>query len=303
VASPSERVLVTGGSGFTGKHLCAHLRAAGYRVFSLTDTAVGEPDTIQADLLDCDALAAAVRDTTPHHVVHLAAISFPGHAQANEVYRINLEGSLNLLAALAAAHCGQQGVVLASTGTVYGGLESEALDESAPPAPITHYAVSKLAMEHMARLFHAAVPVTIVRPFNYTGPGQREPFLVPKIVRHFAERAGVIELGNLDIVRDFLDVRVVIEVYRRLLAAPAQAGAVYNLCSGRGIALRDIVQTLQSITGHAIEVRVNPQFVRVGEPRSIVGSPARLQAAIGALPLIPLATTLTDMLREREASS
>jgi nucleoside-diphosphate-sugar epimerase len=301
VASRSERVLVTGGSGFTGTHLCAHLRAAGYRVFSLTDSATRGTDTIQADLLDSAALAAAVRETVPHHVVHLAAISFPGHTQANEVYRVNLEGSLNLLATLASAHCGQQGVVLASTGTIYGGTESDALDEDVRPAPISHYAVSKFAMEHMALLFAAAVPVTIVRPFNYTGPGQGEPFLVPKIVRHFAERADVIELGNIDVVRDFLDVRVVVDVYRRLLAAPVRPGAIYNVCSGRGIALRDIVETLESITGHAIDVRVNPQFVRAGEPRRIVGSPARLRAAVGEFALIPLATTLADMLREREA--
>lgn len=298
MASHSERVLVTGGSGFTGTHLCAHLRDAGYRVHSLTDSAARGPDDIEADLLDAAGVAAAVRAIKPQHVVHLAAISFPGHAQANEVYRTNLEGSLNLLAALHAAQCGRQGVVLASTGTVYGGLESAALDEDAPAAPATHYAVSKLAMEHMARIFGAEMPITIVRPFNYTGPGQREPFLVPKIVRHFAERAAIIELGNIDVVRDFLDVRVVVDVYRRLLAAGSGGGAVYNLCSERGVAVRDIVRTLESVTGHTIEVRINPAYVRMGEPRRIVGSSARLRAAIGDFPLIPLERTLADMLQE-----
>lgn len=276
--------------------MCAHLRATGYRVHALTDAVPSDADGIEADLLDASVVAAAVRATMPDHVVHLAAISFAGHAQASEVYRTNLEGSLNLLAALASARCGQKGVVLASTGTVYGGVESAALDETAPVAPATHYAVSKLAMEYMAMLFRPSMPLTIVRPFNYTGPGQREPFLVPKIVRHFAERADVIELGNIDVLRDFLDVRVVVDVYRRLLSSTSSKGATYNLCSGSGVAVRDIVDSLASITGHAMTIRVNPDYVRVGEPRRIVGSSARLRAAIGDFPLIPLATTLRDML-------
>ena len=258
-----------------------------------------DADAIQADLLDASDIAAAVRDTSPAHVVHLAAISFPGHAQVNEIYRINLEGSLNLLSALAAAGCGRAGVLLASTGTIYGNTESDALDETAALAPSTHYAVSKLAMEYMAGMFGSTMPVTIVRPFNYTGPGQREPFLVPKIVRHFAERADVVELGNIEVVRDFLDVRVVVDVYRRLLDTKGRGNDVYNLCSGRGVAVVDIVRTLETITGQTMTIEVNPDFVRSGEPRRIVGSPARLRAAIGDFPLIPLATTLTDMLNER----
>ena len=302
VASRTERVLVTGAGGFTGRHLCARLRALGHEVFALTERGADAPGATAVDLLDADGMAAAVRAAAPDRVVHLAAIAFPGHRDAAAIYRVNLIGTLTLLEALVREGHGRGGVLLPSTGTVYGSVEGDALDEGSPVAPATHYAVSKLAMEHMARLFAGTLPIVVVRPFNYTGPGQREPYLVPKIVRHFAQRADAIELGNVDVVRDFLDVRTVVDAYARLLAAPAAAGQTFNVCSGRGVAIREIVATLAAITGRPMAIRVNPHFVRAGEPQRIVGSPARLVGVIGELSPIPLATTLADMLSEAESS-
>lgn len=296
MASPTSRVLVTGCGGFTGRHLCAHLRERGYEVVGLTDHATPDPEEIRADLTDAAQMARAVREAVPDYVVHLAAIAFPGHAQAADVYRVNLGGTLVLLQALVESGCARKGVLLPSTGTVYAGAGEKPLVEEAPLAPASHYAASKLAMEHMARQFTAALPMIIVRPFNYTGPGQREPYLVPKIVRHFAERAPFIELGNVDVERDFLDVRTVVDAYRRLLESRASHGGTFNLCSGQGTTVRALVHELSALTGHAIEIRVNPRFVRVGEPQRIVGSCARLRGAIGELRHIPLAATVADML-------
>ena len=301
MASRSERVLVTGAAGFTGRHLCAHLRNCGYSVCGLVEHATNNPDDLVADLLDAGALSAAIRAAAPDCVIHLAAIAFPGHGDPASVYRVNLTGTLTLLEALVREGHGRQRVLLPSTGTVYASGDTGALAETAPLAPGSHYAVSKLAMENLARLYARSLPITVVRPFNYTGPGQREPYLVPKIVRHFAQRATVIELGNVDVVRDFLDVRVVVEAYQRLLAAPTAAGETFNICSGEGTALRDIVAMLGEITGHRIEIRVNQQFVRAGDARSIVGSPAKLRALVGDLPARPLRATLADMLSEQEA--
>ena len=296
MASHSERVLVTGAAGFTGRHLCTHLRQCGYRVFGLVEHAGADPDDLAADLLDAPAVTAAIRTAAPDHVVHLAAIAFPGHAEAASIYRVNLNGTLALLEALAREGFGRKRVLLPSSGTVYASSETDDLAETAPLSPATHYAVSKLAMEHMARLFARSLPITVVRPFNYTGPGQREPYLVPKIVRHFAERADTIELGNIDVVRDFLDVRTVVDAYERLLRTPEAAGGTFNVCSGTGVAIRTVVATLEEHTGHRITIRVNPQFVRPDEPHRIVGSAAKLRATIGDLRKLPLATTLADML-------
>ena len=298
MASPSSapRVLVTGAGGFTGRHLCAHLREHGHRVFGLTEHALTEVDQIRADLLDAGAIKEALNAAAPDCVVHLAAIAFPGHAQADAIYRVNLGGTLVLLQALADLGFGREGILLPSTGTVYANADAHALSEDAPLAPASHYAVSKLAMENMAKLFAGVLPLVVVRPFNYTGPGQVEPYLVPKIVRHFAERAPVIELGNVDVERDFLDVRTVVDAYRRLLAVPAARGQTLNLCSGTCTTVRALVEELSRITGHAIEIRVNPKFVRAGEPRRIVGSSARLRGLIGELRPIAIETTLTDML-------
>jgi GDP-6-deoxy-D-talose 4-dehydrogenase len=303
VASRSDRVLVTGAAGFTGRHLCAALRAAGYEVGGLQEHGDATAGDLVADLIDPQQVARVVAETAPNFVVHLAAISFPGHADGAGIYRTNVEGSYTLLNALSRAPHPPRHVLLPSTGTVYGRVESTALDESAPTAPVSHYAASKLAMELMAEQFASSLPITIVRPFNYTGPGQKEPFLVPKIVRHFAEGAPYIELGNVDVVRDFLDVRVVAEVYRRLLEAPQTAGGTFNVCSGRGVSVREIVHELEGIAGRPMEIRVNQAFVRAGEPSRIVGSAARLESAIGPLPGIALTTTLADMLAERRGST
>jgi len=303
VASRSERVLVTGAAGFTGRHLCTHLRECGYRVFGLVEHARVDPDDLVADLLDAPALGAAIRTAAPDRVVHLAAIAFPGHAEAASIYRVNLTGTLTLLEALVREGFGRNRVLLPSTGTVYASSESGELLEPAPLAPATHYAVSKLAMEHMARMYARSLPITVVRPFNYTGPGQHEPYLIPKIVRHFAERAATIELGNVDVIRDFLDVRSVVDVYQRLLNTPAAAGGTFNVCSGKGVAIRDLVAMLEELTGHRIAIRVNPKFVRPDEPRRIVGCSAKLHAIIGDLRTVPLAMTLADMLAEREQST
>jgi len=297
VASPS-RVLVTGAGGFTGRHLCALLRAQGHEVVELTEHAPAGPHEIRAELTDLAQVRDAVSIARPERVVHLAAIAFPGHADAAAIYEVNVVGTLHLLQALSEAGTGTGGVLLPSTATVYAGDASAALTEDSPLAPASHYAVSKLAMENMARLFADRLPIVVVRPFNYTGPGQREPYLVPKIVRHFAQRAAVIELGNIDSERDFLDVRTVVDAYARLLSTGAAHGGTFNLCSGAGTSVRSMIGKLEALTGHAIEVRVNPAFVRPNEPRRIVGSADRLRGAIGDLLAVPLERTLGDMLEQ-----
>jgi GDP-6-deoxy-D-talose 4-dehydrogenase len=290
---------VTGVAGFTGRYLAPALKARGYRVCGQVQDTPADPlpgvDGLrQGDLLDTQALAAMLREERPEVVVHLAAVSFVAHGDVEAIYRTNLLGTRCLLEALTLAGSARH-VLLASSANVYGNATDGVLDEGVPPAPANDYAVSKLAMEHMARLWVNKLPITLVRPFNYTGVGQAAHFLVPKIVSHFARRAPVLELGNLEVERDFSDVRGVVEAYARLLDQPA-SGQTYNVCSGQGHSLMEIVSTLEQLCGFRPEVRVNPAFVRPNEVRRLVGNPSRLRAVIGPWSGVPLRDTLAWML-------
>jgi nucleoside-diphosphate-sugar epimerase len=171
-------------------------------------------------------------------------------------------------------------VLLASSANIYGNTTEGMLDETTALNPANDYAVSKLAMEYMARLWMDKLPIVIARPFNYTGVGQSPAFLLPKIVEHFRRRADVIELGNLDVWRDFSDVRAVAQVYRHLLQV-RPVGVTVNVCSGQTHSLREVLGMAQRISGHSLQVRVNPTFVRVNEVKTLCGSPERLRGLIG----------------------
>ncbi|OUS16209.1 GDP-mannose 4,6 dehydratase [Gammaproteobacteria bacterium 50_400_T64] len=279
------RILVTGLNGFTGRYLKAELEAHGHTVIGL-----------QADLTDPNAVATEIKDTAPQAVAHLAGVAFVGHGDANAFYQVNLIGTRNLLAALAQHTPDVSAVLLASSANVYGNQSEGVLNEGARPNPANDYAVSKLAMEHMARLWSDSLPLMITRPFNYTGLGQDTKFLIPKIVSHFREQKPVIELGNLDVSRDFGDVRAVCEAYRKLIEA-CPSGKTINVCSGLKHTLRSIIALCENITGHGIEVQVNPDFVRANEVRVLVGDNSRLHSLINNWQPYPLEQTLRWMLQ------
>ncbi len=290
-----KRALITGLRGFTGQYVARELADAGYRVFgSVMPGEETGPDVFEADLCDPAAVAALVGQVQPDVVAHLAGIAFVGHRDAGQIYRVNLLGTRNLLEALAGARHRPSAVLLASSANIYGNAGAALIDEQAAPAPANDYAVSKLAMEHMARLWMDRLPIVLARPFNYTGVGQSEDFLLPKLVAHFRRRAPGIELGNLAVARDFSDVRMVAACYRSLLAA-APAGQAFNVCSGRAHSLASLIDILSDIAGYRIEVRVNPAFVRANEVLTLAGSNARLSAAIGPLAQVALADTLRWM--------
>ena len=299
LSSAGGRCLITGILGFTGVHLERELLQAGYEVFGLASVANQSElpaHVLAADLTDLEAVRRVVNQVKPDVVVHLAAIAFVAHGDVDAMYRTNVVGTRNLLQALSEADTAPRAVLLASSANIYGNTESDAIGEDMPARPENDYAVSKLAMEYMARLWQGKLPITVVRPFNYAGAGQSLNFLIPKIVDHFRRQAPEIELGNLDVARDFSDVRVVAAAYRRLLDKPA-AGQVFNICSGRAHSLGDVIAMLETLAGYKITVKVNPAFVRANEVKRLCGSNARLVATVGALPAIPLVDTLEWMYR------
>ncbi|MDH2246061.1 GDP-mannose 4,6-dehydratase [Pseudomonas sp. GD03855] len=290
-----KRVLITGIHGFTGRYMAAELREAGYQVFGCGSHAGDEPGYFQADLTDAAALRTLLADVRPDMIVHLAALAFVGHGDANAFYQVNLLGTRNLLEAVAASSYAPECVLLASSANVYGNVSEGLLSEDTLPAPANDYAVSKLAMEYMARLWVPKLPIVIARPFNYTGVGQAEQFLLPKITSHFKRRAKQIELGNLDVWRDFSDVRSVVRAYRGLLEAKP-VGQTLNVASGQARSLREVLDICRSITGHELEVNVNPAFVRSNEVKTLCGDATRLRKVLGQWDTPSLEETLRWML-------
>lgn len=289
--------LITGLHGFTGRYLADELCASGYSIVGIGQEKLGHAQSpyFQCNLNDRQGMLDAVHSIVPDVVVHLAGIAFAAHGSADEIYRTNIVGTRNLLEALASSPRLPKSVLLASSANIYGNAAVSPIDETSLPAPANDYAVSKLAMEYMALLWSDKLPITIVRPFNYTGVGQSLLFLPPKIVDHFKRRAPVIELGNLNVIRDFSDVRMVVRCYR-LLIELEQSGETFNICSGVGHSMQEVITLVRELSGHDLEVVVNPAFVRSNEVHELIGSRAKLDAAIGVVDPIPLQETLQWML-------
>ncbi|QQQ51565.1 GDP-mannose 4,6-dehydratase [Pseudomonas syringae] len=290
-----KRALITGINGFTGRFMANELAAQGCEVLGVGSQPSDSPGYYQVDLADVAGLRKLLADTQPDIVVHLAALAFVGHGAADAFYQVNLIGTRNLLEAIDACGKVPDCVLLASSANVYGNASSGMLDETTPPAPANDYAVSKLAMEYMASLWQTRLPIVIARPFNYTGVGQAENFLLPKIVSHFARKASTIELGNLDVWRDFSDVRAVVSAYRGLLEA-RPVGQTINVSSGVTHSLREVIDMCRDITGQDIDVQVNPAFVRANEVKTLCGNNARLRALVHDWETPPLRATLSWML-------
>jgi len=285
----NRTALLTGAGGFTGRYMDAALRQRGYDVIGLESSG-----QTPCDLTKAQETVHAVQAAMPDVVVHLAAVSFVGHGNPEDFYRVNVLGTLNLLEGLARLNRPPRRVLIASSANVYGTPPLEVLDETVCPRPVNHYANSKLAMEHMVRTWFDRLPIVITRPFNYTGPGQADHFLIPKIVRHFRQRTPVIELGNLHVSRDFSDIEDVVGAYLALLDSDVRSEIV-NLCSGRGIALLEVIQTMNHLAGYEIEVRVNPELVRANEVPRLVGSNAKLGSLVQMPEPRPFSETLRRM--------
>ena len=299
-----QNVVITGAMGFTGRHLASLLKMRGYSVHGLVQELSDHPSpTIQyhrCDLTNTQAITQVLADIRPDKIIHLAGVSFIAETDVEAIYRTNIVGTRNLLQAAVDCTLPINAVILASSANVYGnGLGTDGiLAEDNVLAPTNDYAVSKLAMEYVGQIYRDRLPIIIARPFNYTGVGQNLNFLIPKVIDHIRRRSAYIELGNLDVARDFSDVRAVVEIYAALLEEQSAIGMTLNICSGRAYSLHDVIDMAQAISGHKIEVRVNPAFIRDHEVKKLIGSRARLDTLLPNLPNPPLEETLRWMFHE-----
>jgi GDP-4-dehydro-6-deoxy-D-mannose reductase len=295
------RLLLTGGRGFVGRHVMAAAAHGAFRAWEIVPLAAG------VDLRDTEATANQVGEVMPDAILHLAAQSFVPRSFENptETFSINLLGTLNLLQALKARGFSGR-MVYASSGDVYGRVPDDALpvDERRIPEPRSPYAVSKIAAEQLClqRWRTDGLDVMIARPFNHIGPGQDARFVVPALGEQVVEiadgrRPAVVEAGDIDATRDFTDVRDVVAAYACMLESGV-AGETYVIGSGRERRIRDLLDMMCALEGISPRIEQDAARMRPAEQRRMAADAARLHEDTGWTPLIPITTTLRDILQD-----
>ena len=308
------RFLITGVSGFVGTTLARQLLAAGHEVFGTTrhaETARRPRPPLDADhvlvapLDDAARIAEVVRTVRPDGLFHLAGFTNPAASfnDAEAAYAANLHGSLHVFAAASALHDPCR-VVWVGSSDVYGHVEpSETpVTETNPFRPLSPYAVSKAAADLAAYQWSRtrALDIVRMRPFNHTGPGQAPLYVCSDFARQlvaveYGQQPAQVEVGNLDVTRDFSDVRDIVRAYA-LARERGTAGEAYNVCSGVSRTAREILDTLIRLSGVDVRIVVRPERQRRVDVPLLVGSPAKLSEATGWSPLIDWEQTLRDLL-------
>jgi len=307
------RVFITGITGFVGTHLCRHLSKRGYEIWGThyppdrslpkdLDKARVRP----CNILDRKGLWQFIRRVRPEAVIHLAALSYVPESlkEPLRTYEVNFLGTLILYEALLRlGGCGK--VLFIGSADCYGqgSLAKKRVTESAPFLPENPYAASKAAADIASFEYFRSrsLPVVRVRPFNHTGPGQSDRFVVSDFAHQIArieakKQEPVLKVGNLGATRDFLDVRDVVRAYE-LLLRKGTPGEAYNIASGRKRRIGDVVRTLLSMSRASIDVKTVPERYREDSLSGAAGSYARLEKATGWRPRIPFEKTLADVLR------
>ena len=308
------RTLITGAAGFVGLHLARYLLESDpdAEVWGMVWPGAGReglanlPPTMHVEdgeLRDAASLGRVLRAARPDVVFHLAAASTVASSWAapTEAMEVNAVGQINLLEGIRKLGLAPR-VVVACSAEAYGRAAHRPVSEDAPLAPLSPYAVSKAAQDLIAAQYHAAYGLDTIRLrlFNHTGPGRPERFVASSFARQIAEiergaRPPLLRVGNLDVVRDFTDVRDVVRAYR-LAAERGRPGAVYNVCSGAKVSVRELLGTLLEVAGVEAEVEVDPELLRPAEIPAVWGDHGRLTADTGWRPAIPLERTLADLL-------
>jgi GDP-4-dehydro-6-deoxy-D-mannose reductase len=321
--------LVTGIAGFAGSYLAEALAARGdvlcgllepgRPAANLAEALARHPEALAperlpvVDVRDAPAVAAVVCDFQPDALVHLAAVAYVPYARAHpeETFAVNVGGTRHVLDAVRAHRPAARALIVTSSDIYDPGAKGDrprAMDEDHPLGPRNPYGASKAEADRLAAEAAARdrLDVVRVRPFNHTGPRQEPRYVCADFARQVAEaeagrREPVIRVGNLDMARDFCDVRDVARGYVLALDR-ARAGTAYNLCSGRAVRIREILDRLVAMARVPIRVEVDPERWRPADAPWFQGNAARARRDLGWTPDIPLEQTLADLLDERRGA-
>jgi GDP-4-dehydro-6-deoxy-D-mannose reductase len=302
-----ERILITGGTGFVGTHLIQFLKAKTSKIFVLSSSANApsretEIEHYRLDIRNRDEVNSVVREISPNEIYHLAGISSVDISWSNPrlTFEVNVLGAYNMFEAAMSLPSPPR-ILNVSTSQVYassGGI----LTEASPVNPNNPYAASKAMAELLLVQYRKCTRGGIItaRSFNHTGPGQLPNFVLPSIAKQFAEmEAGLrpprLTVGDIDVERDFTDVRDVVHAYSALLQQ-GRTGEAYNVCSGLAVRLADVVGKFQAICGTAVEIDIDPARVRSNEVSAIFGDSIKIRTETGWSPRIPLEKTVRDLL-------
>ena len=312
-----KRFLITGCSGFVGRHFlnCLYEKKEQYDILGIDMKAPAFDVSVYADrlhidfckvnLLDRDRLCEVIESFRPQYILHLASFSSVAYSwqHPEDSFVNNTNIFLNLTGVLKELKLPCR-VLSVGSSEEYGNVQSEDLPlrENMHLQPVSPYAVARVSQEMLAKVFvdSFGLDIILTRSFNHIGPWQDERFVVPSFIRRILNISqsgcteGEIETGDTTIVREFVDVRDVVEAYYMLLMH-GTAGEIYNICSGRGLPLSDIVSQIGKLCGVRVHTKVNPDFVRPSDNREVIGSYDKIHAELLWKPVIPWEKTLSDM--------
>ena len=301
-----RRILITGGTGFVGPYLIRFLKSSDVKliVVSPGETSIRDPevDYCKADIRNSDDVGAAVRAANPNQIYHLAGMSSVRDSWNNPrlTFDVNVVGSFNIFEAAMGLPSPPR-ILNVSTSQVYARSDT-ALTETSPLDPDSPYAATKAMAEMLTVHYKRCTSGGIItaRAFNHTGPGQSPSFVLPSFAKQLAEmEAGlippVLKVGNIEVKRDFTDVRDVVAAYHELLNK-ARTGEIYNVCSGRAVLLADVLRELQQNCSVAVKLEVDSARLRPIEAPQMFGNLGKIQSETGWRPQVPLESTLKELL-------
>lgn len=275
-----KKVLITGIEGFTGGYMEQFLINRGYDVYGTVFT----KNTLNKKHFQCDIrnkteVNSIIRNISPDFILHFAAISFVEEKNKNLMYDVNVFGTQNLLECIIENNLNPEKVIIVSSAAVYGEQNTSILSEDLCPKPINHYGYSKYVVERITSTFFSKLKIIVVRPFNYTGVTQSKKFILPKIVSHFSENLSSIDLGNINVSREFNYIDDIANSYLDLLNCESESILV-NICSGKSTNINDIIIYLSSLAKYKIDVKIDDNLVRKNEITDLKGSNILLNSLI-----------------------
>ena len=279
------KVFVTGAVGFVGRQIIKELASSGVDIMAMDKS--DRLDNIEGiklckiDLSERDKLKESLADFKPDSIIHLAAIASPVYDRIGELYEINVRGSENLLDAVKNSCKAGTRVILTSTAGVYGNSDKEFISEDTEFNPQNHYSYSKMVMEYLSRSYADDLDIRIIRPFNIIGYGQRDDFLIPKLVKAYALHQPVLQVGNLATARDYVDIFFAAKIFCKMALDDNVSDKLLNICSGYGTTGNDVLRMLEQITDFRPKIDVADAFLRKNEIMRLVGDASLCNRFIG----------------------